>query len=139
MGGDDGEAAVRAVLAGTDLLCVTGKLKTVYYGLAGALAVTVFSGVFFGDAELSFLPAVSEWPAGLLLAAGWVVFIAYDVILTACGIWYKHRFAGRVPGADRTEESAFVPPEIILSDPGHNAQEAGADTTSDAPRHTDME
>jgi hypothetical protein len=119
------------------VVCLLGK--TVYYGLAGALAVTVFSGVFFGDAALSFLPAVSEWPAGLLLAAGWVVFIAYDVILTACGIWYKHRFAGRVPGTDRTEESAFVPPEIILSDPGQNAQEAGADTTSDAPRHTDME
>jgi hypothetical protein len=101
--------------------------------------IALFAGVFFGDAALSFLPAVSEWPAGLLLAAGWVVFIAYDVILTACGIWYKHRFAGRVPGADRTEESAFVPPEIILSDPGQNAQEAGADTTSDAPRHTDME
>ena len=119
------------------VVCLLGK--TVYYGLAGALAVTVFSGVFFGDAALSFPPAVSEWPAGLLLAAGWVVFIAYDVILTACGIWYKHRFAGRVPGTDRTEESAFVPPEIILSDPGQNAQEAGADTTSDAPRHTDME
>ena len=100
------------------VVCLLGK--TVYYGLAGALAVTVFSGVFFGDAELSFLPAVSEWPAALLLAAGWVVFIAYDVILTACVIWYEKRFAGRVPGAAAAAEPPLAPPEIILSEPSQH-------------------
>ena len=100
------------------VLCLLGK--TVYYVLAGALAVTVFRGVFFGEAELSFLPAVSEWPAALLLAAGWVVFIAYDVILTACVIWYEKRFAGRVPGAAAAAEPPLAPPEIILSDPAQH-------------------
>lgn len=114
---DDPDGLLQKTPGGTarnKVLCLA--CKTVYYVLAGVLAVTVFKGIFLGEAELSVLPAVSAWPSWLLLAAGWVVFIAYDVIITACGLWYTRRFAGRVLGAGPSDrETPAEAPEIILS------------------------
>ena len=74
-------------------LCLAAK--TVYYAAAGAVALKLF------------------WA---LLAAGWLVFVAYDVILSCCGLYYEKRFAGRLSGTRRATRTQTppAPPEFKL-------------------------
>ena len=95
-------------------LCLAAK--TVYYVIAGVLAVNLAGGLMFSSAATSALPQLAEWPQAAMLAAGWVVFVAYDTILSFCGRYYEKRFAGRlsVTGKRPAGKAQETPPEFKL-------------------------
>lgn len=113
------------------LLC-----KTVYYAAAGILSVTVFRKLFLGEAAFSFLPSAGDLAPAVLLLAGWVVFLAYDVILSECAAVYHKRFSARFHGAaagsgayGNTREAERRPqeaPVITLYHPDENEEVAPA-------------
>ena len=95
-------------------LCLAAK--TVYYAVVGAVALKLFEGLVFSSAAQSVLPSLADWSDWALLAAGWVVFVAYDVILSSCGLYYEKRFASRLSGTGRATRSQTppAPPEFKL-------------------------
>ena len=96
-------------------LCLAAK--TVYYAAVGAVALKLFEGLVFSSAAQAVLPSLADWSDWALLAAGWLVFVAYDVILSSCGLYYEKRLAGRLAGtgrASRGDQTPPAPPEFKL-------------------------
>ena len=89
-------------------LCLAAK--TVYYAAAGAVALKLFEGLVFSSVAQSVLPSLADWSDWALLAAGWLVFVAYDVILSTCSLYYEKRFAGRLSGTGRASRGSKTPP-----------------------------
>ena len=89
-------------------LCLAAK--TVYYAAAGAVALKLFEGLVFSSVAQSVLPSLADWSDWALLAAGWLVFVAYDVILSNCSLYYEKRFAGRLSGTGRANRGSKTPP-----------------------------
>ena len=89
-------------------LCLAAK--TMYYAVVGTVALKLFEGLVFSSAAQAVLPSLADWSDWALLAAGWLVFVAYDVILSSCGLYYEKRFAGRLSGTGRANRGSKTPP-----------------------------